>query len=132
MPKYLRMYLAPLSPGAEDFFSYTLSFQFSHITLVQPPTPHLHQVCCCTFILALFSLLFPRATHPSSVCVATSTHRPAVISYGLESKPKGREIKASHCSQRPPRSKGGYMSRLSLTHILDKSHYTSIQEHQPI
>ncbi len=156
------MYLLPvvtcstLPPWAVGLFSSILClsiFLFAPITLILSSTsnlllcfcslplsslfplhpPYLHQVCCCTFNLALFSFLLPCFTHPSSVGVAPSTHRPAVISYRLQSKPKGREIKAFHCSQKPPRSKGGYISRLSFTHIdthlLDKSHHTSIQKH---
>lgn len=87
-------------------------FLFHH----HPPPPHTSTTYAITLIILLFSFFLPRSTHSSSVCVATSTHRSAVISYGLQSKPKGREIKDLRCSQRPPRSKGGYTTRLSRTH----------------
>lgn len=107
-----------------SLFSFRSHYSYSFIHTKSPAVFLSIFFCLITFFSStspLFNLtfslsFFPALLVPLLPVFATSTHRPAVISHGLQSKPKGREIKDLHCSQRPPRSKGGYISRLSRTH----------------
>lgn len=111
-------------PSFLTFSIFSISSHYSHgfililscCVFVPPPLAPHRLFPANTLNIALFSLFPPRSSYPGSASITTSTHRPAVISYGLRSKPRGREIKDSHCSQRPPRSKSGYISGVSLSH----------------
>lgn len=77
--------------------------------------PHPPNLPCQLHNVDLSRLFLPRFSYTCSACVVAATHLAAVISYGLQSKPRGRHIKDSHCSHRPPRSKSGYICSLPLT-----------------